>query len=171
MSRKSWGFVLGVAGLALILLAVFADGAGIGGTPGFGFAQIAALVVGIGLIIAGVYLVFKSESQPAKPAAEPRAADTPVAQAAPSASGGQQDDLTRLEGIGPTLQTVLYAAGYGTYNALASATPDAITRAVKEGGFKAPFDAASWPEQASLAAKGDWSALEKLQSSLTAGRK
>jgi hypothetical protein len=33
------------------------------------------------------------------------------------------------------------------------------------------MDASTWPQQAKLAAKGDWDGLEKLQDELSGGRK
>lgn len=196
MSRKNWGFVLAGIGLLMVLLAVLADSIGIGGTPGFGFAQIAALVIGFIVLVIGLYLAFGSREEAAMPegisaaqvAAPPPAAPVmeavppaapvmaaappaaPIVDAIPPADPALKDDLTRLEGIGPKLQDALYSGGYMTFAALASASPEAITRVLKDMGVTVPFDPASWPEQAALAAKGDWAALETLQASLTAGR-
>lgn len=170
MSRKNWGFVLAGVGLLLVVLAILADSIGLGGTPGFGFMQIAALVIGVILLIVGLYLAFAAQPAAAVPAAASTPAAPPRVEPIPAASA-QKDDLTRLEGIGPKLQDVLYAAGFTTFAALAQAGPDDITRAMKASGVKVPFDASTWPEQASLAAQGNWTALETLQASLRGGRK
>jgi predicted flap endonuclease-1-like 5' DNA nuclease len=83
----------------------------------------------------------------------------------------QPDDLTRIEGIGPKLNGILQAAGITTFAELAAATPEHISQIVKAADFKAPFDPASWPEQAALAASGDWEALDALQDDLQGGRR
>jgi len=81
------------------------------------------------------------------------------------------DNLTRIEGIGPKIQSILSAAGIDTFQKVSKTTPEHITTVLKDAGFKAPFNAASWPEQAALAANGDWEALDKLQGELSAGRR
>jgi len=82
----------------------------------------------------------------------------------------EPDDLTRIEGIGPMLRSILNAEGIKTFESLASRSPAQLTRIVEAADFKAPFDPSSWPEQAELAAKGDWQALEELQERLVGGR-
>jgi hypothetical protein len=157
MSRKNWGIVLIIVGVLLAVLSALADVIRIGALPGtFGIGQIGGLIVGIVLVVVGLYLLF---SQPEAPAAKPAQAEV-----------SQPEDLTRIEGIGPKLQSILHQAGLTTFKAVAEATPDKITEIVKAAGFAAPFDASSWPEQAGLAAKGDWAALEALQEKLVGGR-
>jgi predicted flap endonuclease-1-like 5' DNA nuclease len=82
----------------------------------------------------------------------------------------EPQDLTRIEGIGPKIQEILYQAGISTYADLAAHEPEEIGSIVKAAGFGAPFDPATWPEQAELAAKGDWDALQNLQDELSGGR-
>jgi hypothetical protein len=149
MSRKNWGFVLAGVGVLLILLGVFADSIGIGGTPGFGFVQIAALVLGFVLLIVGLYLAFGPQPSGDACRRDRHGGGCCAKVALFLLPPTQKDDLTRLEGIGPKLQDVLYSMGFTTFSALASATPDAITRALKDSGVKVPFDASSWPQQAS----------------------
>jgi predicted flap endonuclease-1-like 5' DNA nuclease len=81
-----------------------------------------------------------------------------------------EDDLTRIEGIGPKVQGILKAAGVRTYAMLSSKTSEQIAEIVKSGGFKTPFNPETWPHQASLAMAGDWDSLKKLQDELNAGR-
>jgi small subunit ribosomal protein S2 len=92
---------------------------------------------------------------------ETATAETPEAQA---------DDLTRIEGIGPKIQSVLYDAGIATYAALAGKTPDTIRDVLNAASFTAPADPTSWPEQAALAAHGDWESLQSLVDTLKGGR-
>ncbi len=81
------------------------------------------------------------------------------------------DDLTRIEGIGPKISTLLTEAGVATFAGLAAKSAEEITTTLKDAGFKAPFNASSWPEQAELAARGDWAALDVFQGALIGGRK
>lgn len=87
---------------------------------------------------------------------------------APAASAGP-DDLKVIEGIGPKVQTALNAAGITTYAGLAGTAVDKLQEILDAAGYQY-MKPASWPEQAALAAAGDWDALKKLQDELTAGR-
>ena len=80
------------------------------------------------------------------------------------------DDLQVVEGIGPRSAQVLGEAGVGTLAALADLEPDAIRDILREAGVRVPYPA-TWPEQAALAAAGEWQALEELQNSLVGGRR
>jgi large subunit ribosomal protein L21 len=80
------------------------------------------------------------------------------------------DDIELIEGIGPKMATVLKDAGLGTFDAIAKATPEKITEVLQASGGK--FGMAkpdTWPEQAALAAKGDWDAFDKLTQELVGG--
>jgi predicted flap endonuclease-1-like 5' DNA nuclease len=83
------------------------------------------------------------------------------------------DDLKRIEGIGPKLSSVLRVAGILTFAQLADATPDELTEILEAADPRLLRLAhpASWPEQAALAAAGEWEALEALQGTLKRGRK
>jgi predicted flap endonuclease-1-like 5' DNA nuclease len=82
------------------------------------------------------------------------------------------DDLTKLEGIGPKVEQVLVAAGITTFAQLA-ATPVAQLRAILDaaGSRYRITDPTTWPDQAALAAAGDWAAFNELVSKLKAGRR
>ncbi len=82
----------------------------------------------------------------------------------------ETDDLTLIEGIGPRLQEILHSGNVRTYAQLAAMQPDEIGQIVKAADFKAPFDPGTWPQQAGLAAKGNWQALESLKGQLAGGR-
>jgi small subunit ribosomal protein S2 len=83
------------------------------------------------------------------------------------------DDLTRIEGIGPKLSSVLQEAGILTYARLADATPEELTGILEAADPRLLRLAhpASWPEQAALAATGEWEALDALKGTLKRGRK
>jgi predicted flap endonuclease-1-like 5' DNA nuclease len=80
------------------------------------------------------------------------------------------DDLTRIEGIGPKVAQVLNGAGIRTFDALARANPAEVQSTLNAAGLQM-MNPEGWIEQASLAAKGDWEALDRLQSELKGGRK
>jgi len=63
MNQRSIGIILLIIGLVLAALSLTADLIGLGEGSGFGYKQIAGLVVGVAGIIAGlVFLVRKSGS-------------------------------------------------------------------------------------------------------------
>ena len=79
------------------------------------------------------------------------------------------DDLTVIEGIGMKVAALLNAAGIHRLEHLAKATPDELKRILSAAGNRIS-NPASWPEQAKLAAAGQWEALKALQAQLKAGR-
>jgi small subunit ribosomal protein S2 len=80
------------------------------------------------------------------------------------------DDLTRIEGIGPKVAKVLQEAGIRTFEALADADSAQIQEALNAAGLRM-MKPEGWIEQAKLAARGEWDALEHLQSELKGGRR
>ena len=82
----------------------------------------------------------------------------------------EADDLTRIEGVGPKVSQALHEAGISTFEALASAAVEDIQKVLSEAGLRM-MDATTWPQQAQLAAEGDWDSLQKLQENLSGGRK
>ena len=93
-------------------------------------------------------------------------------QAAPEQAAPEQaapDDLTRIEGIGPKIAAVLQAAGVRTFAELAALSVDQI-KAILEGRVRIARPD-TWPEQAALAAAGDWDGLTALQNALKGGRR
>lgn len=79
------------------------------------------------------------------------------------------DDLTKIEGIGPKIAALLQGAGITTFDELAETDVERIGALLKEAGLRLA-DPHSWPEQARLAAEGDWDGLQALQDSLKGGR-
>ncbi len=80
------------------------------------------------------------------------------------------DDLKRIAGIGPKIADVLQAAGIETYAQLASTDVERLEQILGGADIRLA-DPGTWPEQAGLAAAGDWDALERLQSQLKGGRR
>jgi small subunit ribosomal protein S1 len=82
------------------------------------------------------------------------------------------DDLKKIEGIGPKIQQILRDAGIGTFEKLSSSDVDQIREILLAAGSRYKmFDPTTWPEQAKLAAAGDWDALKELQDSLQGGKR
>ena len=83
---------------------------------------------------------------------------------------GAADDLVKIEGIGPKVASVLIQECITTFESLANANPEEVQRVLNEAGLQM-MDPEGWIEQARLAARGDWTALERLQGELKGGRK
>jgi predicted flap endonuclease-1-like 5' DNA nuclease len=83
------------------------------------------------------------------------------------------DDLKRIEGIGPKISSVLQAAGIATFAQLAVADVDRLRHILERENpnLLRLADPTTWPQQAGLAAAGDWEALEALQGELKGGRR
>lgn len=112
-----------------------------------------------------------------KPKAEKPAADKPARKAgrpatkAVKASSGN-DDLKRIEGVGPKIEELLHKSGISTFAGLASASSDSLKKILSGAGPRYKMhDPATWTKQASLAANGKWDELKKLQDELVGGKK
>jgi predicted flap endonuclease-1-like 5' DNA nuclease len=82
-----------------------------------------------------------------------------------------RDDLTRIEGIGPKIQELLYDAGVLTWGQLATTPTDRLKNILHLAGERFQIhDPTSWPDQAKLAAEGRWDELDELQDILQGGR-
>ena len=96
--------------------------------------------------------------EPPAEAAVPVAAAAAIEAAEPVAA---VDDLTQLSGVGPRASAALATAGITTYAALAEANEPQLRHALHEADMAPPANVASWPMQATYAAKGDWQGLMK----------
>lgn len=107
------------------------------------------------------------EPAPAELVDEPASRSTAV----PVTEPAKPDDLKIVEGIGPKIEGILHAAGIKTFAELATTSVDKLEKIVREdAGIRVAFPD-TWPEQAKLAAAGEWEALEKLQDDLKGGRR
>ena len=84
-----------------------------------------------------------------------RGRPTPVSQAIRTEVG--YDDLTRIKGIGPWVQELLYEEGITTHSQLAATTPSRLREILESAGGPgyAVHDPTDWPYQASIAGNGD----------------
>jgi predicted flap endonuclease-1-like 5' DNA nuclease len=80
------------------------------------------------------------------------------------------DDLTRIEGIAQKSAALLNGIGIFTFAQLAASDVTALKAMLKAHKFYL-LNPATWAEQAALAAKGNWDALDALQKVLIAGRR
>ena len=97
--------------------------------------------------------------------------NTVSAQAAPVIIT-KADDLTRIEGIGPKIAAVLASNGITTFVQLAKTDPAAAEDMLKKSGGRFNMARpATWPQEAQLAADGNFDALKKLQDELHGGVK
>jgi predicted flap endonuclease-1-like 5' DNA nuclease len=104
----------------------------------------------------------------AEAVAEP--APAPAEEAAPAVeTAAAPDDLTLIEGIGPKSAAALNQAGITTFAQVAAMTAEQLEQTIKGRGIRLVGSAASWPQQAALAATGDFAALAELQAKLKGG--
>jgi predicted flap endonuclease-1-like 5' DNA nuclease len=81
------------------------------------------------------------------------------------------DDLTRIEGIGPKISGLLQGAGISTFEQLAGTGVDRLEKMLADAKLSGLANPSTWPEQARLAAEGEWQRLETLQEELKGGRR
>ena len=92
---------------------------------------------------------------------------TPPAPAAPAA----EDDLKKIEGIGPKIEEFIKNGGIKTWAALSNTDPSVIQGFLDEAGPRYKMhDPKSWPLQAGMAARGEWEALDKWQDEHDGGK-
>ena len=75
-------------------------------------------------------------------------------------------DLTAIEGIGPKISGLMKESGVSTFAAMADTSVERLQEILQTADFRALADPTTWPEQAKLAAKGDWEGLQTLQDEL-----
>jgi predicted flap endonuclease-1-like 5' DNA nuclease len=81
-----------------------------------------------------------------------------------------QDDLTRIEGVGPKIAQLLNQAGISTYQQLANSDPTYLKGILAEAGARFSLaDPFTWPEQASYLAAGDEEKFKSLLENLHGG--
>lgn len=74
----------------------------------------------------------------------------------------QEDDLTKIKGIGVKMDQALRSAGIRTFRRLAVAEDSELERILKAANATI-VDPSTWQEQARLAAQGAWEELEAFQ--------
>lgn len=112
----------------------------------------------------------KLGEEPVKKTVAPRSAPAKKAKAKPSSS--VQDDFTRIEGIGAKISELLYKAGIESFQQLAEIQANNVKQILEEAGNRYKMhDPTSWPEQAAMAASGQWEKLKEWQQEAKGGKK
>ncbi len=81
-----------------------------------------------------------------------------------------EDDLERIEGIGPRIASALRIAGIGSFRRLADADVPTLQVALEAAGLRLAPSLPTWSRQARFLADGDEVGFIKLTESLVAGR-
>jgi nucleotidyltransferase/DNA polymerase involved in DNA repair len=84
-----------------------------------------------------------------------------------------QDDFSYLTGIGKKVSSILRLAGIETFSKLAATDVDRIREILEEvnPSLLNITDPTTWPEQARLAATGDWATLSALEESIKSSKR
>jgi predicted flap endonuclease-1-like 5' DNA nuclease len=109
----------------------------------------------------------------ATPAAEADEAQEPEVQESEVAEpevAERDDELERVEGIGPKMAGALRQAGIRSYAQLAAADETALRAALESAGLKFAPSLTTWSRQARLLADGDEEGFADLVRRLVAGR-
>lgn len=86
-------------------------------------------------------------------------------------NGGAEDDLKKVEGIGPKIEQLLKAAKIKTYADLAAASVERLEEILLAAGSRYRMHKpGTWPQQSALCRDGKWEELKKWQSELKGGR-
>ncbi len=81
------------------------------------------------------------------------------------------DDLTKIEGIGKKIASLLNKENINTFKDLSKISIKKLQLILDTAGSKFNIhDPGTWPKQAKLAASGDWDTLVKLQEELKGGK-
>jgi predicted flap endonuclease-1-like 5' DNA nuclease len=100
----------------------------------------------------------------------PEDMEEPVISSSEDEPVGEPDDLTLIWGIGPRVSVALQGAGVSRFTQLADMDGDQILDVLRGAGVRLA-NTQSWPEQARLAAAGDWEGLKELHAELRAARR
>jgi len=113
------------------------------------------------------------------PKVEASKEETPKVEAAPveeekakaPAADAKPDDFKKIEGVGPKIAGLITDAGILTFEELSKTEVAKLKEILDAAGSRYKMhDPTTWPQQAGLAATGDWDALKKLQDELDGGK-
>ncbi|PKO13897.1 MAG: hypothetical protein CVU39_16955 [Chloroflexi bacterium HGW-Chloroflexi-10] len=82
----------------------------------------------------------------------------------------QQDDLKKIEGIGPVIEKILQKHNITTYSTLSKQTQETLQNILRKENIRLA-NPATWAEQAALAANKNWDDLGNFQKKLKGGVK
>ncbi|MTB52911.1 hypothetical protein E1J53_0018200 [Lewinella sp. W8] len=85
-------------------------------------------------------------------------------------SSVKPEDLKVIEGVGPKIEGLLKEGGINNWSELANTSVERIQEILDAAGPRYKLaNPRTWPQQAALAAAGNWSALKALQDDLQGG--
>ncbi len=105
---------------------------------------------------AGLMKYIQKNQSKSKSKTSKKQAKTAKSEAAPK---GKPDDLTKINGVGPRIESILNDGGVSTYDQLASTSSDELRRIMAGAGALPPASLSKWATQAKFAAKNDWQGL------------
>ncbi len=113
----------------------------------------------------------KAKQKPSKSKSSTNGEAVPTASKVVSRNS-KESDLKKIEGVGPKIESILKNSGIRTFRQLADTSIEELQKLLHAAGSRYkmhPPD--SWPDQAALAANGQWKDLKELQDKLDGGRK
>lgn len=128
---------------------------------------IVAFILGV---IVGVLIAWYPLRQQARLKEDASTRDYRLEELKAQAPVTKPDKLERIEGIGPKISKLLQDAGIATYGQLAATEVSRLEQILHDANLRLA-DPTTWPDQARLAAAGDWKALDALQEDLKGGRR
>lgn len=84
-------------------------------------------------------------------------------------SSKKNDDLTKIEGIGPVIKKVLLINNISTFKDLSNTSENKLTKILEDNNLH-QHSPNSWPKQAELAQFNMWEELKELQNTLKGGK-
>ncbi|MFK7934190.1 MAG: helix-hairpin-helix domain-containing protein [Saprospiraceae bacterium] len=85
-------------------------------------------------------------------------------------ANASENDLKMIEGIGPKIEQLLKSNGIMTWQALAESSVERLKEILTEAGNRYKMhNPSTWPDQARLAADGEWEKLKTYQDYLDGG--
>ena len=82
-----------------------------------------------------------------------------------------EDDLKKIEGVGPKIEGLMKEGGLKTFAQVAAASPESIKAILEAAGPRYKMhDPTSWPLQAGMAAEGRWAELNVWQDEHKGGK-
>lgn len=102
---------------------------------------------------------------------KPKAIKSKTKSAKPKPVEPLKDNLTRIEGVGKQIESLLYKNKIYSFKQLSKTTIKSLKEILEAGGNKyAMHNPGTWPKQAKLAADAKWEDLELLQKQLKGGK-
>lgn len=101
----------------------------------------------------------------------PASAATETTPDAGPAAMEREDNLQVIEGIGPKIAGLLRESGITSFHQLAGTSTERLVEILTQARLNRLAAPGTWPEQAQLAADGQWEALATLQDTLKGGRR